>query len=165
MGLPIMAGCVTACIWTRDCSDAVCTEIPLRHSIALNTACRSLTFCGLFFALSLTPFGLGHGILSSWSIVAWYSLLNRIGHNISGGQKFDKLTCLLRWHPMTVPRWKSIELFSTDRYPASGCLWRLHGGVLDFIHLLATDVATVAESTNLTRSKLQTSVRLTIVFA
>ena len=37
------------------------------------------------------------------------------------------------------------ELFSK----ANVCLWRLHGGVLDFIHLSATGLAEIAESTNL----------------
>ena len=41
---------------------------------------------------------------------------------------------------------KFTELFSK----ANVCLWRLHGSVLDFIHLSATGVAEIAKSTNLT---------------
>ena len=44
---------------------------------------------------------------------------------------------------------KVTELFSTGHSTANLCLWRLHGSVLDFIYLLATGVAEIAESTNL----------------
>ena len=44
---------------------------------------------------------------------------------------------------------KVTELFSTGHSTANGCLWRLHGFVLNFIHLSATGVAEIAESTNL----------------
>ena len=47
---------------------------------------------------------------------------------------------------MTVPLWKSLS-FSVR--PFNVCLWRLHGGVLNFIHLSATGVAEIAESANL----------------
>ena len=44
---------------------------------------------------------------------------------------------------------KVTEPFDTSYSTATVCLWRLHGGVLDFIHLSATGVAEIAESTNL----------------
>ena len=43
---------------------------------------------------------------------------------------------------------KVTELFRKDIL-LSVCLWRLRGYVLDFIHLSATVVAEIAESTNL----------------
>ena len=43
---------------------------------------------------------------------------------------------------------KVTELFSTALSIANVCLWRLHGCVLDFIHLSAMDVAEIAKSTN-----------------
>ena len=42
---------------------------------------------------------------------------------------------------------KVTELFSTGHSTAN--VWRLHGCVLDFIHLSATGVAEIAEYTNL----------------
>ena len=45
---------------------------------------------------------------------------------------------------------KVTELFSTGHSTGNVCLWKLHGGVLNFIHLSETSVAKKkAESTNL----------------
>ena len=44
---------------------------------------------------------------------------------------------------------KVTELFSTAHSTANVCQWRLHGCVLDFIHLSAMGVADIAESTYL----------------
>ena len=44
---------------------------------------------------------------------------------------------------------KVTDLFSTGHSTANACLWRLHGCVLDFIHLEATGVAEIAEFTDL----------------
>ena len=44
---------------------------------------------------------------------------------------------------------KVTELFSKAILLTMFCLWRLHGCVLDFIHLSATGVAEIAKSTNL----------------
>jgi hypothetical protein len=53
------------------------------------------------------------------------------------------LTDLLeRWHPMTVPCWKSLSSSVRTLY-CHACLWRLHGCVLNFILLSATDVAEI----------------------
>ena len=43
---------------------------------------------------------------------------------------------------------KVSELFRMGHSNASVCLWRLHGCVLDFMHLSATDVAQIATSTH-----------------
>ena len=44
---------------------------------------------------------------------------------------------------------KVTELFSKGHSTANVCLWRLHGCVLNCIHLSATSVAEIAESTHL----------------
>ena len=44
---------------------------------------------------------------------------------------------------------KVTELFSMAHSTANVCVWRLHGCVLDFIHLLAMGMDELAESTNL----------------
>ena len=43
---------------------------------------------------------------------------------------------------------KVTELFSTAHSAANVCVWRLHGCVLDFMHLSAMGVAEIAELTN-----------------
>ena len=44
---------------------------------------------------------------------------------------------------------KVTELFSTGHSTANVCQWRLHGFVLNFIHLSAMAVAEIAKSTHL----------------
>jgi hypothetical protein len=44
---------------------------------------------------------------------------------------------------------KVTELLSTGQSNVIVCLWRLHGCVLDYIHLSATGVAGIAKYTNL----------------
>ena len=44
---------------------------------------------------------------------------------------------------------KITELLSTGHSTANVCLWRLHGCVLNFIHLSATGLVEITESTNL----------------
>ena len=44
---------------------------------------------------------------------------------------------------------KVTELFSEAHSTANVWLWRLHGCLLDFIHLSATGVTEIAKSTNL----------------
>jgi hypothetical protein len=43
----------------------------------------------------------------------------------------------------------TLKVFSTGHSTANVCLWRLHGCQLDFIHVSATGVAEIADSTNL----------------
>ena len=44
---------------------------------------------------------------------------------------------------------KVTEPYSTGHSTANVCLWRLHGCVLNFIHLSAASVAKIAKSTHL----------------
>ena len=46
---------------------------------------------------------------------------------------------------------KVTEIFSPRHSTANVCLWRLHGCVLDFIHLSTKRVAETAKSPNLKR--------------
>ena len=43
---------------------------------------------------------------------------------------------------------KVTKLFSTAHCTVNVCRWRLHGCVLDFIHLLAMGVVEIADSTH-----------------
>ena len=55
---------------------------------------------------------------------------------------------LERWHPMTVPHWKSLSS-SVRPFYCNVCLWRLQGCELNIIHLSASGVTEIAKSTHL----------------
>jgi hypothetical protein len=98
---------------------------------------RSVSLCGL-------P-------LRGWAVVAprdfhFTITAHRDDRGSSSEAEIWRTGLLKRWHPIEVPRWKSL---SSSVRPFNVCLWRLHGGVFNFIHLSATGVAKIAESTNL----------------
>ena len=70
-----------------------------------------------------------------------------VGRGSSSKVEIWRTDLLERWHPMTVPRWKSLSSSVRAILLQNVCLWRLHGCVLYFIHLSATNVAEIAEST------------------
>jgi hypothetical protein len=102
---------------------------------------------GSYCVMQCLVFGRHNGTRVVQKVILWlicpWNILPRVLMIIQ--VLFGKLQSLFRMNAML----KVTKLFSTGNSTANVCLWRLHGCVLDFIHLSATGVAEITESTNL----------------